>query len=73
MPTPQIDTLSHLALAAERQVNDYLTEAFNLNMLGVVEDKGATVEALMICSRLNAAIIVLSQFQNSVMNRCTGT
>jgi len=68
-----VPTLANLALATEQQVHEHLTQAFNLNVIGVVEDKGATLEALMICSRLNAAIIVLSQFQNSVMNRCNGT
>jgi hypothetical protein len=68
-----VTTLANLALATERQVDAHLREAFNLNVLGVVEDSGATVEALVVCSRINAAIILLSQFQNSVMNRATGT
>jgi hypothetical protein len=68
-----ISSLAELALGTERQVDAHLKEAFNLNVLGVVEDTGASVEALVICSRINAAIILLSQFQNSVMNRCNGT
>jgi len=68
-----LTSLASLALATERQVDEHLKEAFNLNILGVVEDSGATVEALVVCSRINAAIILLSQFQNSVMNRCNGT
>ena len=67
-----VTNLAELALGTERQVDAHLREAFNLNVLGVVEDRGATVEALIVCSRINAAIILLSQFQNSVMNRATG-
>jgi len=66
-------SLAELALGTERQVEEHLQHAFNLNVLGVVEDSGASLEALMVCSRINAAIILLSQFQNSVMNRCNGT
>ena len=68
-----VSTLADLALATERQVDEHLNKAFNLEVLGVVEDKGATLEALMICSRVNAAIMALAQYQNDVMNRCKGT
>lgn len=66
-------SLAELALATEQQVNEHLTKAFNLNTLGVVEDTGASTEALVVCARLNAAMILLAQFQNSVLNRTNGS
>jgi hypothetical protein len=67
------NALASLTLVTEQQVHEYLTEAFNLNVIGEVEDKGAMLEALMICSRVNAAIISLAQFQNAVMSCCNRT
>ena len=70
---PYVDSLATLALTTEREVEALLQTAFNLNELGEVEDKGTSVAALKVCAHINAAIIRLSQFQNSVLNRATGT
>jgi hypothetical protein len=75
MPTPPFaeDTIAYLALSTERQVTHHLSKAFNLNMLGVVEDSGATLEALQVIAHLNSAMVLLAEFQNSILNRCNGT
>lgn len=70
---PYVDSLATIALNTEREVDALLQTAFNLNELGEIEDKGATVSALKVCAHINAAIIRLSQFQNSVLNRAAGT
>jgi hypothetical protein len=66
---PQEDSLAMLALNVERDVTAYLEKAFNLNDLGEVEDTGAGIAAFKVIAHLNAAVIRLSQFENTILNR----